>query len=71
MKNRAGDTKDQWVHRHADRLLQHWRRRPGPFSIAPEYIRQLERDLAHFYEQPLMRSFIESTDWACVSPAPC
>ena len=62
MESEADDTKQQWVHGHAGRLLQLWRRRQSPFSIAPEYIRQLERDLTHFYDQPLMRSFIENTD---------
>jgi hypothetical protein len=61
MKNEAGDTKDQWIQLHAQRLLQHWFRRQSPFSIAPEYVRQLERDLAEFYEQPLMKMFIENT----------
>jgi len=61
MKNEAGDTKGQWIQHHARRLLQCWLRRQSPFSIAPEYIRRVERDLAEFYEQPLMRMFIENT----------
>ena len=61
MKNEAGDTKDQWIQQHAQRLLQHWFRRQSPFSIDPEYVRQVERDLAEFYEQPLMKLFIENT----------
>jgi hypothetical protein len=61
MKSEAGDTKQQWVHGHAERSLQRWRRRQSPFRVAPEYIRQLERDLTRFYDQPLMRSFIENT----------
>jgi len=62
MKKEAGDTQDQWVHTHAQRLLQHWHTRQSPFHISPEYINQLERDLTYFYEQPLLRTFIENTD---------
>ncbi|MHC4520953.1 MAG: hypothetical protein ACYTAS_20365 [Planctomycetota bacterium] len=60
--NEASEAKRQWIQQHACRLLQHWGRRQSPFGIAPEYVRQLERDLLRCYDQPLMRSFIENTD---------
>ena len=62
MNEEVRDAKQQWTHKHAERLLQHWLRRKGPVSVAPEYVRQLERDLSDLYEQPLTRAFIENTD---------
>ena len=61
-KNEVGDCKQQWVCEQAQRLLQNWRKQQSPFGIGPEFIRQLERDLAQFYEQPLIRTFIENSD---------
>jgi hypothetical protein len=61
MEKEASNHKQQWVRGHAKRLLQHWLRRRTPFGIAPEYIRQLERDLSRSYEQPLLRAFFENT----------
>jgi hypothetical protein len=55
------DRKEQWVQRHADQILRLWRRWQTPLGVAPDYARQLEKDLAEFYEQPLIRTFIEST----------
>jgi hypothetical protein len=62
MGSEAGDAKQRWVQGHTERLLQRWVGRPSPFSIAPEYARQIERDMVRFYEQPLMKAFIESTE---------
>jgi hypothetical protein len=62
MRNNAADAKEEWIREHAARLLLDWCDRNNAFSIAPEYVRQLEKDLAHYYEQPLMRAFIENTD---------
>lgn len=62
VKYEAADAKQEWIRAHALRLLADWCERNSSFSIAPEYIRQLERDLARYYEQPLMRAFIENTD---------
>lgn len=62
MKGKADDTKDRWIRRHAERLWRRWYRGQAPFRVAPEYVRQLERDLERFYEHPLMRSFVENTD---------
>ena len=67
MKGKATDAKWEWVHEHAARLLQDWCKRNNSFSIAPEYLRQLEKDLAQYYEQPLMRAFIENTDEVVVT----
>ena len=61
MKNEAGDTKGQWIQHHAQRLLQCWLRRQGPFGIAAEYVRRVESDLAEFYARPLMKMFMENT----------
>jgi hypothetical protein len=62
MKHEMGDAKQQWVHTQAERLLQRWLTRKGPVCISFEYVRQLERDLTHFYGQPLLKAFIENTD---------
>jgi len=62
MKSDVGDCKQQWVSEQAQRLLQNWRKQQSPFGIGPEFIRQLERDLAQFYDQPLIRNFIENSD---------
>ena len=62
MKKNAGDVKQEWVRAHAARLFLDWRRRTKPFAISPEYVRKLERDLAHYYEQPLIKAFVENTD---------
>jgi hypothetical protein len=59
MDRPKGDDRAQWIRRHADRLLHHWRCGPSPFEIAPDYRRQLERDLAGCYDQPLLRTFVE------------
>ncbi len=61
MRETTGDEKRRWIQRYAGRLLQHWRRGESPFGVAPEYLRQIERDLALCYEKPLMRVFVEST----------
>ena len=61
MNRQVGDDRRQWIQRHAERLLQHWRQRESPLGITPDYLRQLERDLARCYDQPLMRTFVEKT----------
>ena len=56
-----GDRKEQWVQRHAEQILRLWHRWQTPLGVAPDYAKQLEKDLAELYEQPLLRTFIEST----------
>jgi hypothetical protein len=53
--------KEQWIQRHTDHMLRLWLRWQTPLGVASDYARQLEKDLARFYEQPLTRMFIEST----------
>jgi len=53
--------KEQWIQEHADHMLRLWLRWQTPLGVASDYARQLEKDLARFYDQPLTRTFIEST----------
>lgn len=56
-----GERKEQWVRRHAEQILRLWHKWQTPLGVAPDYVRQVEKDLAELYEQPLLRTFIEST----------
>jgi hypothetical protein len=62
MRNEAVDAKQEWAHEHVARLLQYWRKCNTSLSIAPEYLTQIERDLARYYEHSHMRTFIENAD---------
>ncbi len=61
VREQTGDEKGRWIQRYAYRLLQHWRRGSSPFGVAPEYLRQIEKELARCYDQPLMKVFVEKT----------
>ena len=61
MQRQVGQDRTQWIQWHADRLLQRWRQADSPFDITSDYRRQLERDLAGCYDEPLVRMFIERT----------
>lgn len=53
--------KEQWVRYHADHMLQRWLARQTPLGVASDYVLTLERELSEWYEQPLLRTFIEQT----------
>ena len=54
-------SKDEWLRRYTQQILHAWGRRRLPLGLAPTYARYIRKDLAAFYEQPLMRAFIEQT----------
>jgi len=54
-------SKDEWLCTYTQQILHVWRGRQTPLGLAPTYARYIRKDLAVFYEQPLMRAFIEQT----------
>ena len=53
--------KRKWLQKYSRRLLRLWRQRQTPLGVPPVYIGQIEKDLARFYDDPLKRTFIETT----------
>ncbi|MBN1817585.1 MAG: hypothetical protein JW828_09495 [Sedimentisphaerales bacterium] len=54
------DIKQEWIRRYASRALDAWRSRDCALEISEEYLLQLEDDLNVYYDDPLIRDFIES-----------
>jgi len=54
-------SKDEWLRTYTKQILHAWRGRRTPLGLAPTYAQYIRKDLAAFYEQPLMRAFIEQT----------
>jgi hypothetical protein len=67
MRNEAANAKQEWVHEQVARLLQYWYKCNNSLSITPEYVTQIERDLARYYEPSHMRAFIENADEVVVT----
>ena len=69
MDGNGRDSKDaamprgQWLEHYADLVYRLWLQQEIHLGIgiAPDYTRQIEADLAAFYEHPLKRKFIETT----------
>ncbi|MHC4461865.1 MAG: hypothetical protein ACYS30_10595 [Planctomycetota bacterium] len=53
--------KETWIEHYAGRMLKLWLQWQTPLGVSCDYVRQLEKDLANFYEKPLKRVFIETT----------
>ena len=55
-------TKDDWVQKYAQRILQMWQNWQGPLGKVDEkYIRQIETELQDQFDDPLKRAMIEAT----------
>ena len=54
-------SKDEWLRTYTKQVLHVWRGRRMPLGLAPAYAQYIRKDLVAFYEQPLMRAFIEQT----------
>jgi len=54
-------TREQWIRTYTQQILQVWLGQGSPLGLAAAYARSIRKDLAQFYEQPLMRAFIEET----------
>jgi hypothetical protein len=53
--------KEQWLRTYTRQVLKVWLGRQSPLGLTPAYAQSIRKDLAQFYEQPLMRAFIEQT----------
>jgi len=59
--NESDIIRDKWIEKHSRRLLRLWLQRQTPLGVALTYAKQIEKDLARLYEDPLKRKFIEKT----------
>jgi len=53
--------KREWLQRYSRHLLDQWFKWQTPLGVALTYAAQIREDLAAFYEDPLKRTFIETT----------
>ena len=60
---RHGSTRsrEEWLRLYAGRVLRTWLRQQAPLGLARSYLDQIKRDLADCYDEPLKRTFIETT----------
>ena len=54
-------SKNEWIHYHAKKIYAFWLQWQSPFGIACNYMEQIKNDLKEFYDDPLKRTFIETT----------
>jgi hypothetical protein len=54
-------SREAWIRTYTRQVLKVWLGRQSPLGLAPAYAQSIRKDLAQFYEQPLMRAFIEQT----------
>jgi hypothetical protein len=54
-------SRDEWIQQHAERIHTLWFQWQTPLGIAYKYVEQIKKDLAKFYDDPLKRTFIETT----------
>lgn len=59
--SRSPQSKNDWVQRYADRVFALWLSRQTCLGVARQYIERLRADLGRYYEDPLKRTFIETT----------
>lgn len=53
--------KIDWVQRYADQMFALWLARQTCLGVARQYIERLRADLGQYYEDPLKKTFIETT----------
>ena len=53
--------KEEWIRHYADRIIRFWLRWQTPLGVAWNYVEQVKKDLAEFYDEPLKKKFIEAT----------
>ena len=53
--------KEEWIQHYADRMLGLWQVWQTSLGVARGYVEQLKTDLAELYEEPLKRTFVETT----------
>ncbi len=53
--------KKKWVQKYSHRLIRLWLRQQTPFGVARAYAEHIKECLTEFYEDPLKRTFIETT----------
>lgn len=54
-------TKQDWVNKYAERILQVWRGLQGPLGIDGQYSNQVKNQLDEYFDDPLKRGLIETT----------
>jgi len=54
-------SKEEWLQRYAQRALKVWLKWQTPLGVAHNYAEQLKNDLAAYYDEPLAKTFIETT----------
>ena len=59
--NKTTSSKNEWAHHHATKIHAFWLQWQSPLGIAYNYIEQIKNDLMEFYDDPLKRTFIETT----------
>lgn len=52
--------KEEWIQHYAVRILRLWLQWQTPLGVARDYVEQLKKDLAEFYDEPLKKMFIEA-----------
>ena len=53
--------REDWIKKHAQRVLESWRTHIFMFEISGEYKRQIELEMAAHYDNPLEKQFVETT----------
>ncbi len=54
-------TKEAWVDKYAQRILQVWHKLQSPLGIDNQYSQQVKNQLDEFFDDPLKRGLIETT----------
>jgi hypothetical protein len=54
-------TKEKWLQTYASQILKVWAQWQTPLGVATAYIDGIKQDLIRFYDDPLMRTFIEAS----------
>jgi len=54
-------TKEKWLQTYASQILKVWSQWQTPLGVATAYIDGIKQDLIRFYDDPLMRTFIEAS----------
>ncbi len=58
---RNGMNKKRWIEHYCELIFKAWQSWQTPLGVAAGYRIQIRRDLAGFYDDPIKRSFVESS----------
>ena len=60
-RTESNTTKEKWLQSYASRMLKVWSQWQTPLGVASAYAERIKQDLARFYDDPLMRTFVEAS----------